>query len=172
VSQPKPPHFPADKYEPHHLELIREAVTMALYISLSLLAVLLATQTPTADDGRVQVALTTLFTGLGLVAAHHIAFRMSSRLVNAGRLDDHSRHALGAQALGGIPVAVLAMLPVLVLGVEPGALVSELLLLGLVCVVGWRAVRQAVSRGRAAAYLLTTVTIASGVIVLKLITGH
>ena len=116
-----------------HLEVARESVTMALYQSLSLLAVLLATPTPRVgkDDGA-EVAVIVLLTGLGLLAAHHVAFRMSSRLVNSGALSDDSLRLLRAQALGGLPVVVLAALPPLVFGAELGSLVAEVLLLAIV----------------------------------------
>jgi hypothetical protein len=153
-------------------EVARESVTMALYQSLSLLAVLLATPSPTGEDTRVEVALTVFLTGLGLLLAHHMAFRISSRLVNAGVLSPESTRLLRAQALGGLPVIVLASIPPLVFGVERGTAVSELVLLGIVALVGYRAVRQAVSRGRAIGYLLVTVVVAGLVIALKLAVGH
>ena len=114
-----------------HLEVARESVTMALYQSLSLLAVLLATPTPGGgEDAGTEVAVIVLLTGLGLLAAHHVAFRMSSRLVNSGALSDDSLRLLRAQAIGGLPVVVLAAVPPLVFGAEAGSLVSEVLLLG------------------------------------------
>lgn len=168
INEARSSRFAADRIEP-----MREAVTMALYQSLSMLAVLVATPTPNAaDDNRVAVAITVLLTGLGLLAAHHVAFRISSRLVNDGLLTDESLRLLRAQAVGGLPVVVLAAIPPLVFGVEFGTVVSELLLLLLVAVVGYRAVRQAVSRRKAFVYLLGTVVLASAVITLKLAVGH
>lgn len=145
---------------------------MALYQSLSLLAVLLATPAPGVKDARGKVALSVFLTGVGLLAAHHLAFRLSSRLINEGLLSDESRELLSAQARGGFPVVVLAALPPLVLGVEWGVVVSEVLLLGLVAVAGYRAVRRAVSRRRALGYVAATVAFAGAVIALKLAVGH
>jgi hypothetical protein len=156
-----------------HVEVARESVTMALYQSLSLLAVLLATPTP--DEGGetgAQVALTVLLTGLGLLAAHHMAFRMSSRLVNSGALSDDSLRLLRAQALGGLPVVVLAAVPPLAFGTQWGSLVSEVLLLGIVALVGYRAARQGTTRGRALIYVAVILGIAAAVIALKLAVGH
>jgi hypothetical protein len=153
-------------------EVARESVTMALYQSLSLLAVLLATPSPSGEDNRVEVAVTVFLTGLGLLLAHHLAFRISSRLINAGVLSPESVRLLRAQALGGLPIVVLAAIPPLVFGVESGTVVSELLLLGIVALVGYRAVRQAVSRRRALGYLFGTVVLAGLVIALKLAVGH
>jgi hypothetical protein len=75
------------------------------------------------------------------VLAHHVAFRMSTRLVNGGLLTPESVSALTAQALGGLPVAVLAALPVVVLGEEPGEIVAELVLLAVGALVGYRSAR-------------------------------
>ena len=153
------------------LELLREVTTMALYVSLSILAVLIAL--PVAqNDNRVQAGLTVLATGLGLVLAHHLSFRMSSRLVNGGLLTPESIEALKAQALGGLPVAVLAALPVFVLGEEPGELVSELLLLGFVALVGYRSARFTSGVARSVLYVGVIVAAVAAVLVIKLLAGH
>lgn len=155
------------------LEVARESVTMALYQSLSLLAVLLATPTPSGgEDTRTEVAVIVLLTGLGLLAAHHMAFRMSSRLVNAGALSDDSLRLLRAQALGGLPVVVLAAVPPLVFGAQAGSLVSEVLLLAIVGLVGYRAARQGTTRIRALIYVAVILGFAAAVIGLKLAVGH
>ena len=58
---------------------------------------------------------------LALVLAHHVAFRMSTRLVNEGLLSPaRAATPSRAQALGGIPVAVLGSIPVFLLGEGPG----------------------------------------------------
>ena len=153
------------------LELLREVTTMALYVSLSILAVLIAL--PVAqNDNRVQAGLTVLATGLGLVLAHHLSFRMSSRLVNGGLLSPQSVEALTAQALGGLPVAVLAALPVFVLGEEPGEVVSEVLLLGFVALVGYRSARFTSGVGRSLLYVGVIVAAVAAVLVIKLLAGH
>lgn len=154
------------------VEAAREAVTMALYQSLSILAVLLATPTPNADDANVKVAATVFLTGLGLLLAHHVAFRLSSRLVNQGLLSDASISLLKAQAVGGLPVVVGAAIPPLVLGAELGTTVSELLLLVLVGLVGWRAVRPARDRRQATGYLVGLIVVVSLLMVLKTAVGH
>ena len=48
-------------------EAVREAVSMALYQSLSLLAVLFATPEPDADREGGAIALTVALTGIGLL---------------------------------------------------------------------------------------------------------
>jgi hypothetical protein len=145
---------------------------MALYQALSILAVLLATPTPSADGGNVKVAATVLLTGLGLLAAHHVAFRLSTRLVNQGLLTDESVSLLKAQAIGGLPVVVAAAIPPLVLGPAVGTTVSELLLTVLVALTGYRAVRQAVDRRRALGYVVGLVVVITLLMLLKTAVGH
>ena len=65
-----------DDAHAQRLELLREVTTMALYVSLSILAVLIALPIA-SNDNRVQAGLTVLGTGVGLVLAHHLSFRMS-----------------------------------------------------------------------------------------------
>ena len=84
---------------------------MALYLSLSLLAVILATS-PQAGESRSELAVTLLLTTLGLLIAHILAFAVSSRLVSQGQLDAESRRSIGAQAGAGLVVAVVVTLPI------------------------------------------------------------
>ena len=146
---------------------------MALYLSLSLLAVLIALpEVNPAEDNRFEEGLTVLGTGLGLVLAHHVAFRMSTRLVNQGLLTQESRDSLKAQALGGIPVAVLAAVPVFVLGEDPGEDVAIFLLLALVLAVGYRSARYSSRPIRALAYAGILVLVVAAVVTVKLAFGH
>jgi len=164
---------PEAKEAAERREAAREAITMALYQALSLLAVLLAT--PTASDdaaGRVALAVTVLLTGLGLLLAHHVAFRLSTRLVNEGVVSDESLRLLRAQAIGGLPVVVLAAIPPLLLGPSLGIAVSEGLLLVLVAVTGYRAVRQTRNRTRALGYLVGLVVVIALLMLLKTAVGH
>jgi hypothetical protein len=153
-------------------DFLREVTTMALYVSLSLLAVLLALPDADDEDNRVQEGLVVLGTGLGLVLAHHVAFRMSTRLVNEGLLTGESVEAMRAQALGGIPVALLAALPVFLLGEDPGEDVAVLLLLLLVLGVGYRTARFSSRRVRALASAAVLVLVVAAVVGIKLIAGH
>lgn len=139
---------------PHERERLREGITMALYISFSLLAVLLATPTDYADDSRTGVATTLALTALGLVFAHQLAFRLSTRLLNRGVLDPESLAILRAQFLGGLPVVAIAAVPVLLFGGRTGVLLSELLLLTVVATVGYVTAR---SSGAASRWVLINV---------------
>ena len=154
-------------------EQIREGVLMALYIGLSLLAVLLVSPSPDEDDTAREVAATVFLTALGLVLAHQVAFRLATRLVNHGDLDAAARTALTAQRKAGLLVAVVAALPVLLLGGEVGLLVSELLMLGLVAVVGYAVGRASGrTRWRSVTYVLTVVLAVGVVLSIKLAVAH
>jgi hypothetical protein len=154
-------------------EQIREGVLMALYICLSLLAVLLVSPSPDADEAARTVAATVFVTALGLVLAHQVAFRLATRLVSHGRLDAEARRALKAQLTAGLIVALLAALPVLVLGGDTGLVVSELLMLGIVGVVGY-AVGRAAGRTplRSLLYVGSVVLAVALVLAVKLAVGH
>ena len=73
-SAPQPDAGHADDADDHHV--IHEGVTMALYISVSLLALLVA-------------------------PAHWLAFRVSSLFVGRGDLEPAARRTIGVQALAG-----------------------------------------------------------------------
>ncbi len=156
----------------HERELMREALTMALYVSLSLLAVLIALPVAAHTDDRIKAGLTVLITALGLVLAHHVAFRLSTKLVNGGLLTPESVHALKAQALGGLPVAVLAALPVFVLGEDPGENVAILLLLAFVALVGYRSARFTSGKARSLLYVCGLVVVVAAVLAIKYVAGH
>ena len=161
-----------DGQGPHELELTREALTMALYLSLSLLAVLITLPEITNDDRRWAAGSTVLVAALGLLLAHHLAFRLSSRLVNEGLLTPESMLALKAQAYGGVPVALIAALPVFVLGERPGEGVSTVVLAALVAWAGYRSARKRASPLRSMLYVLVIVGAAAVVLLVKLAVGH
>jgi hypothetical protein len=154
-------------------EQVREGVLMALYIGLSLLAVLLVSPSPDADDTAREVAGTVFLTALGLVLAHQVAFRLATRLVSKGELGDEARSLLRAQLTAGTLVAVVAALPVLVLGGDTGLVISELLMLAMVAVVGY-AVGLAGGRTRlqSVLYVASLIVVVGLVLAVKLAVGH
>ncbi|MFN8167851.1 MAG: hypothetical protein U0S36_03610 [Candidatus Nanopelagicales bacterium] len=154
-------------------EQIREGVLMALYIGLSLLAVLLVSPSPDAEDTAREVAGTVFLTALGLVLAHQLAFRLATRLVNEGELDEEARTALKAQLKAGLLVAVLAALPVLLLGGDVGLVLSELLMLAMVVVVGYVVARASGrTRFRSVTYVLGVALAVGLVLSVKTAVGH
>jgi hypothetical protein len=167
------PHADGESHEDAvRREIWREGFTMALYISLSQLAVMSALPTAHGEE-RLQLALTLLLTSVGLVLAHQIAFRLSSRLVQPGStLEPMAPHLLRAQLLGGGAVTLVAVIPVVILGAAAYWL-SMLLLLLFVLVVGYLVARSTpVSRTRALVYVLIVALVVLGVIAVKTLVSH
>ncbi|HVG98854.1 MAG TPA: hypothetical protein VNK05_18240, partial [Chloroflexota bacterium] len=154
-------------------ERVHEGLTMALYVSLSLLAVLVALP-PSMDPGAAaRPALTLCLTSVGLILAHALAFRLSARLVHHGALPAAQLELLAAQLAGGLAVTAVAVTPVLLIGGPEGVRAAEFLLLAFVAVVGYLAARAVpVSRPRALAYVAFVVALALGVLWIKSLVGH
>ena len=159
-------------HDAERAELWREAVTMALYVSLSLLAVMTAMS---SEDARANssLAATVALISLGLVLAHIVAFSLSTRLVTpSSQLEGIAPRLIGAQIVGGIAVTVLAALPIVVFG--PAAYTASIaILLAFVLLVAYLVAR---SGGRSAVRSLTYVAIIAVVVLLvlwvKSLAGH
>lgn len=168
-----PPHGDPDVEEPGRQapEITHEAVTMALYISLSLLAVLVATPGTDADSAP-RLALTVALTAIALILAHQVAFRLSTRLLHRGLLAADSLRLLGAQAIGGLSVVVVATLPIVIFGAA-GLRIATVLLIALMGVVGYVAARSVpVSRPRALLYVGVVILAVGLVLAVKGLVGH
>jgi hypothetical protein len=153
------------------VELLREAVTMALYISLSMIAVLLAVPA-SLETSDSSLALTVGVTAIGLVLAHQIAFRISTRLVSRGQLGDLSMGLLRAQLVGGAVAVMIAVLPILVFTANE-VLAAIIALLAFVCLVGYLAARSVpVSRLRAVGYVAGVVAVVTILLIIKSLVGH
>ena len=156
----------------HRREEAREGVTMALYITLSLLAVLAAVPT-TVRDTRLEVAVTMFLTALGLMLAHMLAFSISTRLVSQGQFDQEARRVLLSQVMGGAIVVVLATVPTVVFDPAYSVQIAGGVLLAFVLVVGYLAARAAdVGRVRALVYVLVILVLVAGVLLVKGLVGH
>jgi uncharacterized membrane protein YfhO len=145
---------------------------MALYVSLSQLAVMTALPAQEASVDS-KLALTVALTSVGLVLAHQVAFRMSSRLVAPGsQLEPLAPRLLRAQLLGGGAVTVLAVLPILLFG--PAAYNWSVgLLLLFVMVVGYLVARSAQrSRARSMVYVAVVGIAVIGVLAVKSLVSH
>lgn len=91
---------PAAEEGGHHeaaVELRKEAYTMALYVAICLLAALIAL--PVTGVG-LHVAGIIWGVTIGLAVAHWFAFRVSARLVGAGRVRPQDVESAGAQVVG------------------------------------------------------------------------
>jgi hypothetical protein len=157
----------------HQRERIREGVTMALYISLSLLAVMLAVPRDIGPSSAESPALVIFLTAVGLILAHQLASRLSTRLAHHGRLAREHLDLFAAQLVGGLIVTVVAVIPVMLIEGYRGVVVSELVLLGFIAVVAYSAARLVPhSRIRSVGYAGGIVVIALGVLWVKGLVGH
>jgi hypothetical protein len=131
-------------------ELIRAGVEMALYIALSLLAVIVAVPLVVEKTDAVSVAWTLVVSAIGLLAAHWLAFSVSARLETGGILSRESLAELAAQVAGGAIAMAIAVVPLLVLPPSQAVFASQLALLALIAGVAYLAA-QPRARSRLAA---------------------
>jgi hypothetical protein len=157
----------------HRRERLREGVTMALYVSLSLLAVLVAQPMGLASGPSEGRALEIVLTSVGLILAHRLAFQLSTRLVHGGQLSAASAELLWAQLAGGAAVTVVAVIPVLLIGGSSGERAAEWLLLAFIAVVGYIAARSVpLGRPRALGHVAAVVALALAVLWVKGLVHH
>ena len=146
-------------------ELFRASVEMALYIALSLLGVMVALPLVMERTEAYSVAATLFVTAVGLLAAHWLAFGVSSRLETGGILSREALEELAAQVTGGAIAVAIAVVPLLLLPPPSGLLVAQLGLLALIAGVAYEAARpRAGSRTRALAYT-GAIVIAAAIVV-------
>jgi hypothetical protein len=155
----------------HHV--IRETVTMALYLAISLLAVLAAQPHGEARSTGAAVALV-WGTTAGLSLAHWLAFRLSGRLFAGAVLDPGTGQAIAGQAAAAALVASLASLPFLLVDGERAAALARLLLAGLVGLFAFAtAQRHGATAWRATGYAAVVVLLAVTVALVKnALAGH
>jgi hypothetical protein len=101
----------AARSEAHQLhELRREGATMALYVSVVLLAELAAIPSGELPKGWAMVALI-WGTTVGLALAHWFAFTVASQAIGTGRLERQDLEVGLAGVTGALVVALVASLP-------------------------------------------------------------
>ncbi len=113
-------------------ELAREAVTMALYVSLTLLAALVAI--PSEDvPGTLGTAALVWGGAAGLALAHWVAFDVAARLYRTAHLD--RLHKLGGPVAlaAALTVALVTSVPLLV---APDDIAAEVAMLVLALILG------------------------------------
>jgi hypothetical protein len=150
--------------------IVRESITMGLYITISLLAVMSAKP----HDDEASAVLTLVWgTTLGLALAPWLAFQLTARLVAGRRLPSHDRMTMVGQAVAAFVVAGLASVPLL-LHANAGPALARGVLAGLIGLFAFGAARHhGGSLVRASTYALVVVVIAFAVAIGKyLITGH
>jgi hypothetical protein len=166
------PAAPISHVGEHRLELGKEALTMALYVAICLMASLIAIP----DSAAAQTNVWGLIWGitLGLALAHWFAFRVSSRMVGAGTVRSSDVELAGAQLAGAAAVALIVSAGVLVLPHSVEIQAAEFLLAALISLIGYAVARGAgASLSRAVVYSLCVLVWALLIAVLKnLLAGH
>lgn len=153
-------------------ELMRHAVEMALYIALSLLAVMVALPSAMERTETLEVALALIVTAIGLLAAHWLAFRVSTRLAEGGVLSPQELSILAAQLAGGAAVVAIAVTPILLLQPPNGLFVAQVALLTVIAGVAYVAARPRATRGIALLYAAAVVVGAGVIVFIKDLVGH
>ena len=165
-------HLASGRLSPERTEIWREGITMSLYISLSLLAVISAFPTESAES-YYSLAWAIALTSIGLVMAHQVAFRMSSRLIAANsKLQTHAGRILTAQLIGGAFVTVLALVPALLLG-NSAFFISLGALFIFVMIVGYLVARsRPTSRIRSLGYVASVAVVVIVILWVKSLAGY
>lgn len=165
-------HLISGRLDHQEVEVWREGITMSLYISLSQLAVISALP-DTSGDRDFSLAWAIALTSVGLVMAHQVAFRMSSRLLSKGsELHDNAGQVMVAQLIGGGFVTALALVPALILG-NSAYFVSLGLLFFYVMIVGYLIARsRPSSRLRSIGYVLTIAIAVGAILWVKGLVNH
>jgi hypothetical protein len=153
------------------IEWVKEACTMALYVSIVLLAELTAVARHGADED-VKLLRLIWGTDIGLALAHWFAFWLSARLVATGSLRPHDAQAAGAQLSGAAAAALLATVPVVLLPPSAELDVARLVLAGFIGCVGYAVARESGASGwRATLYALSILLVAAAVAIVKNVLG-
>lgn len=153
-------------------ELAREAVTMALYVALTLLGVLVAVP---SDDvpGTLETAAILWGGAVGLALAHWLAFDLAGRLYGVEQLD--RLHRLGGPVglAAALAVALLATIPLLAAPEDVASEAATLVLVLIVAAAGFGVGRRSgAGIARSAAGGLLVLAVAGVVVVVKIAIGH
>ncbi len=156
----------------HGWELRREALTMALYVAICLMAGFIAIPVSAIEHTNV-VGLIWGVT-IGLALAHWFAFRVSARMVGAGTVRSSDVELAGAQLLGAAGVAAVVSVGVLLLPDSAEFEGAGYLLAALISLTGYAVARNAgATRVRAVVYALVVLVGAVAIAVVKnLLAGH
>lgn len=153
-------------------ELWKEASTMALYVAICLFAALTVTSHHEIEE--LSPFKVVWGTTIGLALAHWFAFRLSARLVAAGRVHRRDVEVTVAQLVGALVVAVLATIPVLLFDDSNELDATRFVVAGFVAVVGFEVARAGgAPRWRAAIYGAATLVVGITIATLKnVLAGH
>ena len=160
----------ADHADPDHLR--KEAWTMALYVTVCLLAALTAIENLVAVPGRVFGLI--WGTTIGLALAHLFAFRIAGRLVHDGRLPRNDQIVSGIQLAAAAIVALIVSIPVLIAPPSSELDWGRYTCAAIIGVVGYGVARSA-SQGRIRSLLFGLAVLALAIVIAAIkhaLAGH
>jgi hypothetical protein len=155
----------------HAAHLRREAVTMGLYVSITLLAAL--TATIGENTSKREVLAIVWGTTVGLALAHWLAYGVAVRVVHPTKENRHLDRQLVAQLGAAATVAAIATIPVLVLPDHlgaPGARFATAATMGVVTYAEGRTFGA--SRAKAVGFALVALVLGLTVAGIKYGLGH
>ncbi|MFL6044522.1 MAG: hypothetical protein ACJ72M_05330 [Propionibacteriaceae bacterium] len=160
----------ADHVHGDHLR--KEAWTMALYVTVCLLAALTALESVVPIPGRVLGLV--WGTTVGLALAHLFAFRIAGRLVHDGRLPKSDQIVSAVQLAAAAAVALLVSIPILIATPASELNWARYTCAGIIGVVGYGVARSAEkSRIRSVIFGLAVLALALIIAVIKhALVGH
>ena len=148
-----------------------EALTMALYLAIVLLAESVALQAYSAD--AAEIVATSWGTAIGLVLAHLFAFTLSTRLVAGGHVEAAAWRSEGAQFVAAVIVALVATLPFLFVSEGTALNISGSLLAVLIGGTGFESARARGARVPRALLIGAASLLAAAIVVaVKAALGH
>ena len=117
----------------HDTELRKDALTMALYVSIGLLSALSLFDSSLGGD-RIQLVATVWGITIGLVLAHVFAFVVAAHHAGHGSLRRHDGEAAVAHLVGGTAVAAVATIAIILV---PDAAELRTVRIVLAVFIGW-----------------------------------
>ena len=155
-------------------ELRREALTMALYVAVCLLAASIAVGGGQGHPEQVNVIAAVWGITVGLALAHVFAFQVSARLIGSGLVGPFEGKLAIAQLSGAAAVALLVSMPLLLLPRSVELDTARFLLAGFIGLIGyWVATIGGSGRGRALIYAGCVLAIAFAIALVKnILAGH
>jgi hypothetical protein len=171
---PVPPTAPVRAAQTAHRKLLaRELLASALYVTLVLLAALVAVPSDRLPPDRRLVGII-VGSSVGLLLAHWFAFRLAARITTEqGDWTPPAAQEAAAQLAGGLSVALLAAVPFLVLEGSTALSTALWLLAALPAVAGVLIARL---QGRSWTFALVTgawvLLLALAVVLVKTALGH
>ena len=154
-----------------HQHARREAVTLGLYLSIVILALLVGLS---ADDSVEHQMQLIWGTAIGLSVAHLFAYRMTAVFAAGGKMSEEDWYSILGMTIATVVIAGLATVPYLLIDDPLNAnTVAMLLLTGVIGFTAYATAKKAGLTGtRAAGYTVLVLVAAAIVVAIKYALTH